>query len=264
MIVKEIMKNNFITIDQNKVISKLIGKFKTSKKHNAIILDGKNYAGIVCKRKLLNAKLRVEEEKIKKILMRPAVLNGDESLEKVASLMNSSDVHILPVVKNKKVTGVVYAIDILKNLLPLIGEKKVSEISKQKCTSFDQHTKINEAMKIMRFKKIDRAPIVNAKHKLMGIISTVDLFLKFSMFPGNRKGGSNISQSLSSPGKEKEASSIYVIHEATVDVVTATMKDRLKIVVKLMSDNKISDVVIVDDSYAPIGIVTIKDILKLF
>ena len=264
MIAKEIMNANFISVDKKDVISKLIGKFQVSKKSNAVVLDKKKYAGIVSKRKLLNARLRIEEEKIGKITTKPAVLTGGESLEKVASLMNLSDVHMLPVVKSGDVKGVVFAIDVLKGLLPLLGERKVSDVSKAKCVSFDQHTKINEAIKMMRYRKIDRAPIVNGRNKLMGIISIVDLILKFSMFPGRRPGGKNIRQAKSSPGKEKETSSVYAIHEATIDVVTAAMDNKLKAVISLMSKNKISDVVIVDDYYTPVGIVTIKDILKLF
>lgn len=264
MIARNIMKNSFIKVDKNDTISKLIGKFQTSKKQNAVVLDGKNYAGIVSKRKFLKAKLRAYEEKIRHVVMKPAVLKGGESLEKVAALMYTSDVHMLPVMKNNKVLGVVYAIDVLKNLIPSIGEKRVSEVSDGKVVAFDQRMEIRKAMKLMRYKKIDRAPIVNGRNKLMGIISIVDLILKFEMFPGKRLGGKNIARPLSSPGKQKEASSVYVIHDATVDVVTVMMDDRLKTAIRLMSKNNISDVVIVDESYMPAGIVTIKDLLKLF
>lgn len=264
MIAKDVMKTNFIAVDKNDVISKLIGKFQVSKKTEAVVLDGKKYSGIVSKRKMLNKQLRIYEEKVKKLVMKPAVLTGGEDLAKVASLMNLSDVHMLPVIKGGMVKGVVYAIDVLKGLLPLLGERKVSDVSKGKVIAFDQHTEINKAMKLMRYRKIDRAPIVNGRNKLMGIISIVDLILKYSMFPIKRSGGKNIRQAKSSPGKERESSSVYVIHDATVDVVTATMDDRIKTVIGLMAKNNISDVVVIDEFNQPAGIVTIKDILKLF
>jgi len=264
MIAKNIIKNSFIKVDKNDTISKLIGKFQTSKKHNAIVLDGKNYVGIVSKRKLMKTKIRASEEKIKHILTKPAVLKGGESIEKVAALMYTSDVHMLPVVKNKKVAGVIYAMDVIKALLPKIAEKRVSEVSSGRVVAFDQHMEIKKAMKMMRYKKIDRAPIVNKRNKLMGIISIVDLILKFEMFHGRRQGGKNTSNPLSSPGKQKEAASVYVIHEATIDVVTVMMQDRVKTAVRLMSKNNISDVVIIDPTHIPTGIITIKDLLKLF
>lgn len=264
MIAKEIMKNSFIKVDKNDTISKLIGKFQVSKKTEAVVLDGKKYAGIVCKRKLLKSGLRAYEEKIRHAVMKPAVLNGGESLEKAAALMYASDVHMLPVVKGNMVKGVVYAIDVLKNLIPIIGEKRISEVSEGKVVAFDQHMEIKKAMKLMRYKKIDRAPIVNGRNKLMGIISIIDLMLKHEMFPIKRSGGKNIRMAVSSPGKQKESSSIYAIHDATLDVVTVMMEDRVKTAIRLMSKNSISDVVIVDEFHTPAGIVTIKDLLKLF
>ncbi len=264
MISADLIKKDFISIDKEDPISKLIGKFRVSKKAEAIVLDGKKYAGITSKRKMLKSRIRAYEEKVKGLIMKPSVLSGSESLGKTAQLMNSSDVHMLPVVKNNAVKGVVYAIDVLKNLVPVIGEKRVSDVSKGKVISIDEHTSISQTMNIMRMRKIDRAPLVNARNKLSGIVSIVDLVLKYSIFPVKRAGGSRIPESRSTPQKERDSSTIPVIHDATVDVVTVMRDCRIKTVIKLMIENRISDVVVIDEYSQPIGIITFKDLLKLF
>jgi len=264
MIANDLAKANFISIDKDETISRLIGKFQTSKKTAAIVLDGKKYLGIICKRKFLRARMPVYEEKIKHVVMKPAVLNGSESLEKTAKLLCDSDVHMLPVVKRGIPVGVVYAIDVLKNLKSKFDKRKIKDLSKGKVIALDQHTEIKKALSIMRQRKIDRAPLVNAKNKLSGIISIYDLLMKYAMFPVKRAGGNNIRESKSSMSKQRESSSVYVIHEATADVITVTNDDSVKNAIDLMSNNKISSVVVIDEYNQPAGIITIKDLLLQF
>jgi CBS domain-containing protein len=264
MIAKDLLKTNFVKVDKEDTISKLIGNLKRAKKTEAVVLDGKKYIGVVCKRKLLRSRRNVNEEKVRKIIIKPAVLHGGESVEHVAALMNSSDVHMLPVVNKGFVEGVIYAVDVLKHLDEHVTEKKASEFLKGKVIAFHEDTEIGKAMHDMRERKIDRAPVVNEQSKLVGIVSIIDLALKYSIFPMERMGGKNIREAKSSTAKERAISELPVENELTPDVVTAKPNDRIKTVVKLMAEHDISCVVIVDDFNEPVGIITIKDILKLF
>lgn len=265
MIAKDVMKKDFISIDKEDTISKLIGKFKVSKKTEAVVLDKKRYAGIACKRKMLKPRMKVGEEKIKRIMASPAVLEGKETLEKAAQLLYASDAHMLPVVKKGIVQGVVYALDVLKNLAGSIGDKRVFDISKKgKVIIFDEHMDVAECFKIMREKKIDRAPVVNSRNKLMGIVSAVDILMNYSIFPPKRPGGHNVPARKSSPGKPADLSGLPISNYTTFDVDTIMMEDKLRDVISKMDDSRISDVVVIDVYNQPIGIVTIKDLLKLF
>jgi len=156
LIAKDVMRTDFIKVDKEDTISRLIGKFQTTKKSQAVILDGKKYAGIVSKRKMLKSKIKPAEQKIRNIAMKPATLTGGETLEKAASLMNLSDVHMLPVIKAGMVKGVVYAIDLLKGLLPLVGAMKVSDVSRGKVVAFDYHIEVGKAINLMRLRNIDK------------------------------------------------------------------------------------------------------------
>lgn len=266
MLAKEVMRTDFVKVDKEDVVSKLIGKFRLSKKTEAVVLDKKRYAGIVSKRKMLKSRMRADKTKIKHLLWKVSVLNGGEDIKKVALLMNASDVHMLPVVKQGLVQGVVYAIDVVKQLDNGQKEKRAGDVLRRRIIAFDENTPIGKVINVMHLQKINRAPIVNEQSKLVGIVSIVDLFLKYTMFPMQRPGGKNIRESpfRSSPGKERDLVSLPIMNEVTPDVVTATKQDRIKTMIALMEKNSISDVVIVDGYNEPVGIITIKDLLKLF
>lgn len=264
MLAKDVVRSDFVKIDKEDTISSLIGKLRLSKKTEAVVLDGKRYAGVVCKKKLIKSRMRVHEEKIRRVVAKPAVLNGGEDIKKVAKLMNASDIHMLPLVKKGIVEGVVYAIDVVKQLDASAKEKRISDILRQEIIAFDENTPVGNIINVMHLRKISRAPIVNEQSKLVGIVSVVDLLLRYSIFPARRPGGKNIREAKSSPGKERDLVCLPIINECTTEVVTASSKERIKTVILLMEKNNISDVVIVDEYNEPTGIITIKDLLKLF
>ena len=264
MIAKDILKTDFVKIDKEDTISKLIGRLTRAEATEAVVLDGKIYYGVVCKRKLLKSRRNVSEEKVKKIVTKPAVLTGSEDAKKVCRLMYDSDVHILPIVKKGLVEGVVYALDAIKNVDTKEKERKSAMFVKGKVIAFDENTEVSKVMHEMRERKIDRAPIVNKLSKLVGIVSIVDLALKYSIFPMERIGGKNIREAMSSTAKERAIAALPVINEVTTDVVTVEAGDRIKTAIKLMRENNVSCVVIVDEFNEPVGMITIKDILKLF
>ncbi|MBN2111884.1 CBS domain-containing protein [Candidatus Woesearchaeota archaeon] len=264
MLAKDILRKDFVKVDKEDTVSQLIGRLRKSKKTEAVVLSGKKYYGIVCKRKLIKSRIKSDEEKVKRVAINTAVLNGGESVEHVAALMNSSDVHMLPVVRKGILDGVVYAIDIISYLDSHSKERRVSEFVKGMVTAFHENTEVGKVLNIMRLNKIDHAPIVNEQSKLIGIVSIIDLLLKYSIFPAKRAGGNNIRGSKSSPGKDRDLGSLPISNECTYDVVTLEQNSRIKSVISLMEEHKISDVVIINDFNEPVGIITIKDILKLF
>jgi CBS domain-containing protein len=87
---------------------------------------------------------------------------------------------------------------------------------------------------------------------------------KYLIFPLKRPGGKNIRNYKSSPGKERDLMCLPISNEANPDVVAAGKDARIKTIISLMDKNDVSDVVIVDDYNEPVGIVTLKNLLKLF
>ncbi len=264
MIVNDIMSKNFVKVDKNDVLSKMIGKFRSSKIAEAVIMDGKKYYGTLCKKKMIRGRIDITEEKAANVAEKPAVLSGTEELEEAARLMCASDSHMLPVAKKGILQGVVYAIDILKELKPLFAGKNVEDFASKKVIAFDQHTSVGKAMAIMRQKKISHAPIVTPKNKLSGVVSISDIIMKYELFPLKRAGGHNVRAKLSRPGKKVDMLDFPVINEAVFDVVTITRQDSIAKAIDLMAKSRISDVVIIDEYNQPAGMLTIKDLLRKF
>ena len=264
MIANDIVRSDFIKIDKEDTVSRLIGKFRLSKRTEAVVLDGKKYVGIVSKRKMIKSRIRADEAKIKHLTWKVSVLNGSEDIKKVAMLMRNSDVHMLPVVKKGLLKGVVYAIDVVKQLDPETKEKRVSDVVRGRVIAFDENTEVGKVMNVMHLRKIDRAPIVNKRNKLIGVVSISDLLTKYSVFPMKRPGGDNMREAKSSPGKERDLVCLPIINETNPSVVTAASEDRIKAIISLMEENRISDVVIVDEYKEPAAIITLKNLLGLF
>lgn len=264
---EDIMENSFVKVDKEDVLSKLIGKLIKSKKNEAVILDGKKYYGVMDKRKLLKSRRDVSEEKVKNISKKPAVLKGDESLKDISLLMYDSDSHMLPVVNKGSLKGVVHAIDVLKNMGSIdssLMDNKVMDFVKRKVIAFEEDAEIGKVMQAMREENIDHAPIINSHHKLVGIVSTIDLFLKFMKFPKVRDGSKSIKLDKFDTGKKVKVLSLPIINEATTDVVTLEKHDRIKTVISFMDRHDVSSIVIINDFNEPISLVSITDILRIF
>ena len=264
MIANDILKTEFIKIGKSDTISKLIGKLKKTHHSEAIVVDKKKYVGVVSKRKMLKSRIRTSEAKVSKLAVKVSVLNGRENLEKVAKLMSSSDIHILPVVEKGILKGVVHAIDVIKEISGHVNAIKAFAAFGGKIIAFDEDTNLGKVMNVMRLKKIDRAPVVDGRSKLVGVVSITDLLTKYLIFPLKRPGGNNIRESQSSPGRDRDLMSLPISNETSLNVVSAKKDIRIKGIISLMDKKKVSDVILVDDYNEPVGIVTLKNLLKLF
>ena len=264
MIADEILKTDFVKIGKNETVSRLIGKLKKTHHSEAVVVDKKKFVGVVSKRKMLKSRMRASETKVSKLSVKVSVLNGGENLERVAKLMAASDVHILPVVEKGMLKGVVHAIDVIKEISGSVEAIKAFAAFGGKIIAFDEDTEIGKVMNVMHLKKIDRAPIVDGRSKLVGIVSITDLFTKYSIFPMKRPGGKNIRGAKSSPGKERDMMCLPISNEMNHDVVSAEKDTRIKKIISIMDKKKVSDVILVNDFNEPIGIVTMKNLLKLF
>ena len=59
MIAKELISKDYVKVDQNDTISKLIGQLKRKKEKSAVVLSGNNYVGVINKRLLIKTKLDI-------------------------------------------------------------------------------------------------------------------------------------------------------------------------------------------------------------
>jgi len=113
-------------------------------------------------------------------------------------------------------------------------------------------TPIDEALKLMRESKVRRLPVVDKKGKLVGIVAEKDL-LYVSPSPAT---------SLSIYELHYLISKITVRDVMAKDVITATEYTPLEEAARIMADNKIGGLPVIEDGRL-VGIITETDMFKL-
>ena len=265
MTAEKLMSKDFVKVDVDDTVSILLGRLRKSKKHNAVVLRNKRFAGVVNRRKMLQSKIRVDEEKVRRLLKRISVLKPKDDDLTIARKMAFSDVHMLPVVDAEKIpVGVVYAMDVAKLLPELQLHRKLGGFVKQRIVAFREDDSVGKAINTMRLKKVQHAPVVDKTGKLTGVLAAIDVLEKYNRFPRKRPGG---KQSRKTPKnaleKEKTLVKLPISNFANTSVVSAHKNETVRKALKLMRKNNISDVIIVNDFDEPVGIITMKDIIDL-
>jgi len=114
-------------------------------------------------------------------------------------------------------------------------------------------TPIDEALKVMRDKKVRRLPVVDEKGKLVGIVAEKDI-LYASPSPAT---------SLSIHEIHYLVSKLTVVEIMTKNVFTVTDDTPLEEAARVMADNRIGALPVLHDG-ALVGIITETDIFKAF
>ncbi|MBW2992527.1 CBS domain-containing protein [Candidatus Woesearchaeota archaeon] len=264
MLAKDLMTQDYISVDQKDTVSKLLGRFITKKQKQAIVLDGNKYMGIVDKKIMLNSRIKVDEVKVKKFVKSVHKLDKDAKIRKACEQMAVSDCHILPILYDDgRVEGVVLAKDIISRWKNHAKGYKVRDIERGKLTTLEYHTPIGKVISVLRHSNLSHIPIVEFSGHLVGIVSPIDILEKFSIFPAKRFGGKNIREDLSSSMKERSLMDMPIQSYITRNVETVKEDDELEKAIDIMLDKNLSDVIIISKE-KPTGIITIKDILRLF
>jgi acetoin utilization protein AcuB len=114
-------------------------------------------------------------------------------------------------------------------------------------------TPITEALKVMRNNNVRRLPVLDDEGRLVGIVSEKDL-LYASPSPAT---------SLSIYEMHYMLSQLKVTELMTVDVITVSPETPLEEAARIMADNKIGGLPVIQDDRL-VGIITETDIFKVF
>jgi CBS domain-containing protein len=109
--------------------------------------------------------------KIGEVMKSVKTVDGDISLAKASEIMNSENIGSLVIVKDKKIKGLITHKDIVKNFGKNV---KVSKIMTTEIVSISSEENVNEAIEIMKGKKISVLPVIDSSG-LVGIISADDI-----------------------------------------------------------------------------------------
>lgn len=260
----DIIQTKFIKADVEDSISSLVGRFRKERLTEALAFKNKILQGVVRKRAFLRLRQDISSTKIKELVVKVPELTLSTPIEKIVSLMTSADVHILPVTKNNEIKGIVTAFDVLSALRKTFKSIKVFELLKEPPIILEEEMPISKAINFFKQKRIDHLPIVDKKGKLIGMVSIIDLITKYYLFPPKREQREGRRMPESHTWRQIDLSHLPIKNEISNLLFTANKDTPLIEIIDTFKEKQISSMIITGDKDVPIGIITIKDLLKLY
>jgi CBS domain-containing protein len=107
----------------------------------------------------------------------------DTSLPEAASMMKEANCGMLPVLsRNNKVIGIITDRDICLALAGTYGRdlynRRIGDICDGEVYSVDPEHEMEDALRIMRTRKVNRLPVMDEEGRLAGILSVNDMLLR--------------------------------------------------------------------------------------
>ncbi|MEK6961467.1 MAG: CBS domain-containing protein [Nanoarchaeota archaeon] len=260
MAVKDLVSSHYVSVDVEDTVSHLLGKLRVLDEISALVFSGGKLVGMVDKRKFLKSRLDAKIMKVKRIVTKVPTLSPEDSEAEAARLLDTSDMHSLPVLDDGSVLGVVHARDILKTLKTSFQKYRLSDVTTTKLFTLDEDEWISKAINSFREKNFDHVPVLDKKRNLIGIVATTDLLEKYFAHPPGRMGGMGRRGAASNPAKEYDFSRLPIKNEMSLLVHTMSGSDPLSRAIDTMCAEHLSSVIVVEGN-KPVGIVTVKDLL---
>ena len=197
---------------------------------------------------------RAINEPIKTIMTRDAIsVLATADLKKAIQLMIEHNVGGLTVIDDEgKIWAIITERDVINLFMGKISGVKVAEVMSQKILTTSPSTTIFEAVKTMTTQGFRRLPIVSNK-ELVGIVTVMDIVRYF--------GSKKVFEHLRA-GTLTQVLQTAVTEIATKNVVTVEPRMDVGVAAKLMQDNKIGALPVVEDSKL-VGIITERDFFKV-
>ena len=163
-----------------------------------------------------------------------------DTLEKAFEIMKQHGIRHLPVVKGRKLVGIITERDIRQAMEPIPTRKRrkeayyipreafVKEFMTSELITVEPHTNIEDAAKLIYQHKIGGLPVAE-KGKLVGIITETDILAVFIQMMGILIASSRIDVALGNdPDSFEEACKIIKAHQGRIISVGLTPQDEDK------------------------------------
>ncbi len=261
IVVSDILSSEFSTINENDAVSRALGKFSSakSKPYALIVFDSKKrYKGVVTERDIVRSNLDPSAKisgVIGKLMIRAPAISPNVPITEATRLMIENELKHLPVLDRGKVIGIVRDIDVLNKVVKTnFGLDLIEKyVTREPYVLYPQDT-VAKALNLFRQNNISRAPVVE-KGKILGILTMHNIAVNF-LKPKIKEGRGDMI------GNKERYLRFPVKGVMSKSVVTCTMRDKVKDIVKKMLRQSITAVVAVDNKGRLEGIVTKKDLLE--
>jgi acetoin utilization protein AcuB len=142
--------------------------------------------------------------KIKEWMVKnPITVTKDQTIQECVDLMKEHSIRHLPVVENKKLSGLVTESNLRQVFLAsMIEDLKLEDVMIRDPITVTPDTEIEDAAKLIYHNKIGGLPVVDNDDQVVGIITVADLVAAFIELMGLLRSSSRIDVIL---GEEPEA-----------------------------------------------------------
>ena len=262
------IKSEFLSFDSEQAVSEMIGQLRKYEERHSLIFKKDKYLGVIEKKGLLRFRLDVSKAKISNFIHRTPLVNEHADVIETAYALFKADSDFVPVESNKKIVGVLAALDLAKLAiaLPETRSFSVMDVKLVKGEKLEKDDPISKAEELMYKARVDQVPVFEGK-KLYGIVSFRDILQKFLASAPNREFSTKFSKmgggSKSAEGERPSLSMLPIKSFSTNDnMVTVSKKASLSEAVTLMVKDNVSSAMVMDGEKFE-GLLTLKNILRL-
>ncbi len=254
---KDIMSERLIICQRNERLSEVLGRMKKMDIHELPVVEGGKLLGMVSydifiKRKSLPLTTMVEN-----LMVTPPKVDVNDSITRVAEVMLVNNFRAVPVTAAGEIAGIVAREDIVQALkgFSQLDQISVADVMSPSPLTIKETDDVEKARAIMRDLDVRTLPVVDSEERLTGVLGVKDIMAYYGKERGQRRSAKGV------PGDTVDLS-ITVGSLMNSPAISTSVESDMAEVVKLMADNHISSVVVVDKE-APTGIVTHMDMLEL-
>src|SRR3989344_3290241 len=262
------IKSEFLSFDSEQAVSEMIGQLRKFDQRHGLIFKKDKYLGIIEKKGLLRSRLDVSKAKINNFVHRTPLVNEHADVIETAYALFQADSDFVPVESNKKIVGVLSALDLaaLAVALPETRSLAVADLKLVKREKLEPNDPVSKATEVMHKAKVDQVPVFEGK-KLYGIVSFRDLLQKYLAWAPNREFSSKFDKmSGSSKSSESDRPNLSMLpiksFSTNQNMVTVSKKATLSEAVNLMVKDNVSSAIVMDGEKFE-GLLTLKNILRL-
>lgn len=267
---KEVMTTDFVKADIKDTVSSVLGKLKKSKHDTALLFKGDRFVGLFSKHLLIKSRLDPKTSKAGHFIKHVPVLNGEENLIETARLIYTSNMPVIPIMHEKKVIGVVKAIDVVDRLDTGTKEQRIDSVATMDLFTVNENDETATAISIMYNKVIDRLPVVDKSGNLLNIVTLHDLITRFMLMQQTKteaRGRQGItekgSRTVRAYRKRADIRALPIKDFTAPIVITVDSSEDIGTVINDMKEHSISSIILVKGKKA-VGIITVRDLLGLF
>ncbi|MEK6939909.1 MAG: CBS domain-containing protein [Nanoarchaeota archaeon] len=262
------IKSEFLSFDSDQVVSELIGQLRKYDERHGLIFKKDKYLGVIEKKRLLRSRLDVSKAKIQNFVHHTPLVNEHADVIETAYALFQADSDFVPVESNKKIVGVLTALDLaqLAAELPETKSFTVADVKLVKGEKLEKDAPVGKAIDLMHKARVDQVPIFEGK-KLYGIVSFRDVLQKYLAWVPRRETSTKFDKVRGgSKGAESDKPNLAMLpiksFSTNQNIVTVPKDSKLSDAVALMTKNNVSSAIVMDGEKFE-GLLTLKNILRL-